>query len=82
MMYDFKYLIWSTGAGGGDSGGPILIKNEIGYELIGIVRSGKRHAKAVRNKPVQTEGLILGTKINEKILKWIQDHALLSNQSN
>ena len=32
------------------------------------------------NKPVETEGVIIGTKINEKILKWINLHTQLENK--
>ena len=53
------------------------MKNEIGNELIGIVGRGKGDDQIVGNKPVHTEGVIVGTKISEKILKWIQDNALL-----
>ena len=32
------------------------------------------------DKPVETEGVTIGTKINEKILKWINLHTQLANK--
>ena len=48
--------------------------------LIGIVTSLGGDESKMGNKPVETEGVIIGTKINEKILKWINLHTQLENK--
>ena len=48
--------------------------------LIGIVTSLGGDESKTGNKPVETEGVIVGTKINEKILKWINLHTQLENK--
>ena len=48
--------------------------------LIGIVTSLGGDESKMGNKPVETEGVIIGTKINEEILKWINLHTQLQNK--
>ena len=71
---DLYILFHFVGAATGDSGGPIWFKNPktSKNEVVGIVTSANGDPKKIGNKPVSTEGVIVGTKINEKILKWIK----------
>ena len=66
--------MYLSGAAVGDSGGPIWFKtgttSSPTNELVGIVTSGRQPDKT-GNKPVSTEGVIIGTMLNAKILKWI-----------
>ena len=67
--------MYLSGAAVGDSGGPIWLKTETSLtprnELVGVATSLKRHPNTIGNKPVSTEGVIIGTMFNAKILKWI-----------
>ena len=62
-----------------DRSGPRPIFTRID-RLIGIGTSMDGDESKMGNKPVETEGVIIGTKINEKVLKWINFHTQLENK--
>ena len=67
-----------SGGAVGDSGGPIWVKTETSLaprnELIGVVTTLRGDSSKIGNKPVNTEGVIIGTMINAKIMNWIKEH--------
>ena len=89
LLKSFNYKAYSTGAAEGDSVSPIWVQTDTldrdgprpiftpKDRLIGVVTKLGGDGHKMGDKPVETEGVIIGTKINEMILKWINLHTQL-----